>query len=636
MKNLITTVFGGVALLLSFNMEGQEEFFGAGNDAGIVVTSSSNAFDTRPENTINGTGLDARRMEISRFLTQATMGYHETDVDRVMELGMEGWIDEQTAMPTSQLLPQMEAIYDQEAGWWYEYLLKTFMEEYPNTPITDQVEQAIRDEIPDDWALHFNYSWWQNTFASEDNYRQRLAYSLSQIFVVSMFSDLGGHADALCGYYDILLRNAFGNFRDLLEEVTLSPSMGFYLSHLNNPLAIPSENLHPDENYAREIMQLFTIGLFELNLDGTRKKDAEGRDIPTYNNNDITELARVFTGLGAGDVMENDFVEDPSFGLNYYLIDKVTPMEMYPIWHDRGEKVILGELVLPPGQDALLDIEMTLDFLFNHPNVGPFISRQLIQRLVTSNPSPQYIARVASTFNDNGRGVRGDMAAVYKAILMDEEARSCEASSEAANGKMQEPLLRYTHIGKALTLECLKDTITHIDASGREKDYTECNDQRFWLNGFTQIQGLKQGALAAPTVFNFYLPDHQPVGEISRQDLVAPEFNIHDSSTSINYINLVFSASQWNFYGSTWNNEINEDLGWLGTRIETSVEKFMRDPEELINFLDIMFTRGKLPDRLRNDIRAFISEQPAWADDYLITTGVMFLIFSSPEYAILK
>ena len=215
---------------------------------------------------------------------------------------------------------------------------------------------------------------------------------------------------------------------------------------------------------------------------------------------------------------------------------------------------------------------------------------------------------------------------------MDEEARSCEA----VYGKMQEPLLRYTHIGKALTLECLKDTILHVDASGREKDYTECNDQRLWLNGFTQINLLKQGALAAPTVFNFYLPDHQPVGEIARQELVAPEFKIHDSSTSINYINLVFAASQWNFYGSTWNNEINEDLGWLGTRIEDSAERYMRDAEELINFLDIMFTRGQLPDRLRNDIRGFINDQPDWVDDYTITAGVMFLVFSSPEYAVLK
>ncbi len=636
MKNNITTLFIGMTLLLSLNITAQEEFFGAGSDAGITVTSSSSAFGTNPENTINGEGMDAPRMEASRFLSQATIGYHETDVDRVLEIGMDAWIEEQMALTTSQLLPQMEDIYDDVSGWWYDYLLEEYMERYPNTPITDEIEEALRDEIPDDWALHYNYSWWQNTFTSEDNYRQRAAYALSQIFVVSIFSDLGGHADALCGYYDILLRNAFGNFRDLLEEITFSPSMGLYLSHLNNPRSIPDQNLHPDENYAREIMQLFTIGLFELNLDGTRKKDADGRDIPTYNNNDIAELAKVFTGLGGGEVMENEFVDEPRFGLPYYLLDKVEPMVMYPLWHEPEEKVVLGELVLPAGQDGLLDIEMTLDFLFNHPNVGPFISRQLIQRLVTSNPTPQYIARVASTFNNNGNGVRGDMAAVYKAILMDEEARSCEALSQPTYGKMQEPLLRYAHIGKALTLECLKDTVTHVDIDGREKDYTECNTERFWMNGFEQIRSLKQGSLGAPTVFNFYLPDHQPVGEITRQGLVAPEFNIHDSNTSINFINMAFAATQWNFYGTTWNREINEDLGWLGTSIEASAEKLARDPEELINFLDIMFTRGQLSDRLRTDLRAFINDQPAWVDGYTLSAGVIFLILSSPDYAILK
>ncbi len=636
MKNNITAIFFVVTLLLSLSITAQEEFIGAGNDAGITVTSSSSAFGSDPRNTINGEGMDARRMEVSRFLSQATMGYHETDVDRVLEIGMEAWIEEQMALPASQLLPQKEAIYEDVSGWWYDYLVKRFMEQFPNAPITDEVEEAIMEEIPDDWALHYNYSWWQTTFTAEDNYRQRAAFSLSQIFVVSMFSDLGGHADALCGYYDILLRNAFGNFRDLLEEITFSPSMGLYLSHLNNPRSIPDQNLHPDENYAREIMQLFTIGLFELNLDGTRKKDIDGKEIPTYNNDDIAELAKVFTGLGAGDVMENEFVDEPGFGLPYYLLDKVEPMVMYPLWHDPEEKLILGDLVLPADQDPLQDIDMTLDYLFNHPNVGPFISRQLIQRLVTSNPSPQYIARVASTFNNNGNGVRGDMAAVFNAILMDEEARSCEALNLSTSGKMQEPLLRYAHLGKALTLECLKDTVTHIDVNGRERDYTECNTERFWMNGFEQIQGLKQGALGAPTVFNFFLPDHQPVGELTRQGLFAPEFNIHDSNTSINFINLVFAATQWNFYGTTWNGEINEDLGWLGTSIEASVEKLERDPEELINFLDIMFTRGQLSDRLRTDIRAFVNDQPAWVDDYTKSAGVIFLILSSPEYAILK
>ena len=188
------------------------------------------------------------------------------------------------------------------------------------------------------------------------------------------------------------MEHSFGSFRDLLEAVTLSPSMGSYLSHYNNPREIPSENLHPDENYAREIMQLFSIGLFELNNDGSRKKDAQGNDIPTYRNDDIRELAKVFTGLGAGGVMENPWVDSPFFGMDFYLADKIVPMQMFEPFHEPGEKVLLGRETIPAGQDGMTDVRQALDFLFNHPNVGPFISRQLIQRLVCllyTSPSPR-------------------------------------------------------------------------------------------------------------------------------------------------------------------------------------------------------------------------------------------------------
>ena len=632
MKNIFSTVLS-LLFLITF-ASAQADFFGAGNDSGITVTSSSSFASTQDVNTINGSGMDAQRMEISRFLAQATMGYNNDEINRTLEIGIEAWIDEQQAMPAHLLTPLIIDINNELSDWEREYLLKTFREENPGVPITDEIIEQLEEEIDEDAsALEFNYSWWQNLFSSEDQLRQRMAYALSQILVVSMISDIGNHGTALTTYYDILLRNGFGNYRDILEEVTLSPATGLFLSHYNNPRNIPEENLHPDENYAREIMQLFSIGLFELNLDGSRRQDADGNDIPTYNSNDIKEMAKVFTGLGPGDVMPNPYIDTPEFGIGWYLADKVVPMAMYQEWHSPTEKVLLDGLVIPAGQDGMQDISMALDYLFNHPNVGPFISRQLIQRFVKSNPSPQYITRTASVFNDNGQGVRGDLGAVIKAILTDEEARSCEAMQDPKNGKLQEALLRYSHYGKATDLVCLKDSTFVVN--GEEMEYTECTKTRYWLNGFQQLDELKQAAMAAPTVFNFYLPNHQPVGEITQQGLVAPEFKIHDSTSSVNFMNMVFVSAQWGFYGGAWERELNEDLGWL-TMTTDGLHEMLADPEDLINHLDLVFTRGQLSDRMRNNIRNFMDEQPAWVDEETLIRGVIFLFLSTPDYAILK
>lgn len=634
MNKLIIAISALVTLTLRSDVSAQEDFFGAGNDAGITVTSSSNFATAQDANTINGSGMNAPRMEVSRFLAQSTMGYNDEEIERTLQMGIEAWIDEQQAMSPQLLAPQMTEIIDELSVWRREYLIKNFEYENPGVPITDEILERLEEEVDfDGSALEFNYAWWQNVFSSGDQLRQRMAYALSQIFVVSMISDLGNHGTSLTTYYDILLKNGFGNYRDLLEEVTLSPATGLYLSHYNNPRNIPEQNLHPDENYAREIMQLFSIGLHELNLDGTRKKDAEGRDIPTYNSSDIKELAKVFTGLGPGGVMPNPYIDRPEFGLNWYLADKVVPMVMYQEWHSPTEKVLLDGLVIPAGQDGMTDITMALDFLFSHPNVGPFISRQLIQRFVKSNPTPPYIERIANVFNDNGAGERGDLGAVIKAILTDEEARSCEAMQDPENGKLQEAILRYTHYGKATDLVCLKDSTFVVN--GEEVDFTDCTKTRYWLNGFQQLEALKQAPLAAPTVFNFYLPDHQPVGEVTQQGLVAPEFKIHDSTSSVNYMNMVFVSAQWGFYGGAWEGELNEDLGWLAMSTEGLYE-MLADPEDLINYLDLVLTRGQLSDRMRNNIRTFMDEQPAWVDDETLIRGVIFLFLSTPDYAILK
>jgi len=283
--------------------------------------------------------------------------------------------------------------------------------------------------------------------------------------------------------------------------------------------------------------------------------------------------------------------------------------------------------------DGMTDINQALDFLFNHPNVGPFLSRQLIQRFVKSNPTPGYIARVASVFNNNGSGVRGDLKAVLRALLLDEEARSCAALQDEENGKLIEPMLRTTQLVKAFPLKCFMDSIYVVD--GDTLDKIECTDIRYWFNGFDRREWTRQAPLGAPSVFNFYLPDHQPVGEFTQRDMVAPEFKIHDSSTAINYLNSLHVNILWDYLGGSWETEVRPELGWLSMDIE-DLYFLPEEPEELYNYLDILFTRGQLTDRTRGFLREFIDEQPDWVDNNRKLRGVLMLLLLSPDYTILK
>ena len=621
-------------MLMVLGLQAQSPpFIGAGNNDGITVTSSSSYNGHAGDNTIDGSGMDAKLMEASRFLAQATMGYDLAEIERTAAIGMEAWIDNQLTEPYKLLTPQMEENWELIHQWSYDHYLRMYKEDNPGAPITDEVIERIEDEIFGPYAVNFHYAWWQNTIVNSDQLRQRLAYALSQILVVSTQSDLVDHAEAITGYYDIFLRHAFGNYRDILSEVTLHPSMGLYLSHYNNPREIPEENLHPDENYAREVMQLFTIGLHELNPDGTRRQDADGNDIPTYNNNDIKEMAKVFTGLGADGVMPNPWVDVPFFGMDWYLADKERPLVMYEEWHEKSSKTILGDLELPPNRPGMEDISATLDYLFEHPNVGPFVSRQLIQRLVKSNPSPGYIARVAAVFANNGSGVRGDLAAVAKSILLDQEARTCDELQHPDNGHLMEPLLRLTQIAKALPLACFRDTMIVVD--GDTLDRGPCPETYYWLNSFDHSRYLRQAPLGAPSVFNFYLPDHQPVGDFAQLGLFGPEYKLHDTSTALNYINRVFVTTYWNFFGSSWANGVKPEIGYL--TIDTDfLNEYLTDPEELYNYMDLVFARGGLTDREREGFRAFINDQPQWTTDWHKVRGILFQMLISPDFTVVK
>lgn len=587
------------------------DYIGAGHNSGITVTASSSVGSSTPQKTLDASGMDHKTFEASRFLAQATFG---ANIDVIEDFRddweYERWID-------SQFVKRLDLI----------------------TPAVDDVWAEVLSESDDPdnefgpYALHFNYAWWTQNIGNEDLLRQRIAYALSQILVISYNSDLVNWAESISSYYDVLLEHSFGNYRDLLMEVTLHPSMGYYLSHLNNPKTNLAANVNPDQNYAREIMQLFTIGLVQLHPNGTPMMDQDGNEIPTYTNDDVAELAKVFTGLMGGGLEDwVDWKSDVDFGDNIGMIDKELPMVMYQPQHETVSKTFLG-YTIPAGQPGMTDIQQAVDFLFNHPNTAPFVSYRLIQRLVKSNPSPAYVGRVAAAFENNGQGVRGDMKAVIKAILLDIEARSAEAMADPTHGKLREPMLRFAHVANAMPLYASRS--------------------RYWNNGYDFYEATRQHVMYSPSVFNFYLPDFRPVGDIASQNLVAPEFKLHNTSSSITYINRVNGwvggvwfdqeQQQLNEWGSLfWSWHGSEQYGEDYVRLVFSeLEPIAEDSENVINELDRIFTHGQLSDETRQLMRTSLNgiywtwgNPIEWRSHRV--RSALYLILNSPDYNIFK
>ena len=342
----------------------------------------------------------------------------------------------------------------------------------------------------------------QNALSGTDQLRQRVAFALSQIFVVSGTEIY--EAYGMAAYQNMLLRDAFGNFRDLLNDVTLSPVMGNFLDMVNNDKANPARGTTPNENYARELLQLFSIGVNMLNVDGSVQTDAQGRPIPAYNEDVIEGYAYLFTG----------WTYPPRPGVTSQWTNPINyegTMASFASHHDTGSKLILRGRVLPGGQTPEQDLADGLDAIFNHPNVGPFIGKQLIQHLVTSNPSPQYITRVATVFNNNGQGVRGDLRAVIRAILLDPEARG-DAKTDANYGHLREPALFMTSILRNL---------------GGQSDGVYLR---------AQANGMQQNLFTPPSVFNYFPPSYVIPGTTS----LGPEFGIQDTITALNRANFVY------------------------------------------------------------------------------------------------
>ena len=586
---------------LSKPISGQvyNDYLGTGHFNQVRVNSSPVSPQHSNIATIDGEGIDSAYMKVqaSRFLGQATLGANRTLIDQVARMGFEAWIDEQLSLPPTELMPALQNALDITERRCLE----------------SDAERFICEDVATDFSLKFNYGWFQALLTGEDLLRQRVALALSEIFVVSGLNQIEAPFGlVLSNYYDMLLSNAFGNFEDLLLDVTLNPAMGTYLSHFNNPKTDLALNIRPDENYAREIMQLFTIGLFELNMDGTLQLDPNGNPIPTYDNNDIKEMAKIFTGLGDG-AIGGEFGSEPEL----FVVDFFLPMRMYEAQHEPGSKELLNGFIVPEGQSGMEDIAMAINHLFNHANTAPFISFRLIQRLVKSNPSPAFVQRVAQVFEDNGNGIRGDLGAVVKAILLDEEARDCQYLDDPSNGKLREPLIRYTHVLKAL------------NASNET--------QRYWPTPFSFIAETRQLPLFAPSVFNFFLPDYQPNGAISENGLVAPEFQIHNTATSIGYFNLV---NEWTF--EFFPLEVGIEYEVLGQQVPESewvrfrLQEFeaIQNNEVLLDELSLLLCHDQLSDPVKNIILTALDELQEFPEERVLLA--IYLIVISPDYAIIR
>ncbi len=464
--------------------------FPAGELRGSFLTATGSQTFTAPAAPPAVALTNLTAVDAARLLTQATFGPKKSEIDALTGGSVTAWIDAQMALAASS--HRVATVNERNAA----------------------VAAGDYDPTINPYILSFRQrAWFQHALTAPDQLRQRVAFALSQILVVSDTGFGNNMTEPIAGYYDLLVNGAFGNFRTLLEQVSLSPVMGLYLSHLRNAKADPVAGTNPDENYAREVMQLFSIGLVQLQPDGTLKLDDQGLPIPTYNQTTITQMARIFTGWGFYSTQVN-----PSFrGARQ---DYLNPMMLYPASHESGTKDLSPVLaaVIPANLGGTEDLKRALDALFDHANTPAFICRQLIQRLVTDNPSPAYVWRAAEKFRNNGAGVRGDLGAVVRAILTDYEARSTAVSDDPGYGKLREPLLRLTGLLRGFGA---------ASSSGR-------------IIGYDNVQTtLAQAPQRAPSVFNYFEPGYVHPGALAAAGLVAPEFQITDDTTAISVPNFL-------------------------------------------------------------------------------------------------
>jgi uncharacterized protein (DUF1800 family) len=411
----------------------------------------------------------------ARFLDQATWGPTPASIAQLQQMGITNWLKAQFALNTSNL---------------------------PDQPILNPSGMTNYDLSP------VKAAFFQNTVMGQDQLRQRVAFALSQIWVVSAAAGVP-RASAYPPYWRLFRDNAFGNYRDVIRALTLSPAMGRFLNMANNNKANPAKNTSANENYARELMQLFTLGLTELNADGTPVLDQNNNPVPTYDQTVVTNMAKILTGW----TYPTAPGAPPRINNPEYFIGQMFAVESE---HDTTAKTIFSNITIPAGQTAEQDLESLIDALMSQPTMAPFVSKQLIQHLVTSNPSPQYVARVSSVFENDGEGVTGDLQAVITAILTDPEARAGDDPTASVNptfGHQREPVLFMPNILRGLNATLSSTSAVYYD---------------------TNLLG--ENLFGAPSVFSYFSPQYRIPG-----GLLGPEFQIYTTQTAANRADIVYA-----------------------------------------------------------------------------------------------
>jgi uncharacterized protein (DUF1800 family) len=548
--------------------------------------------------------LNNVRKDAARFMRQATFGASREAIDALVTQGYAAWLDDQFAKPLVSHVATVQAD--------------------PNLPASP-------------WAVTMP-SIWKQFFEGDDQLRQRVSFALSQILVVSLNNNVV--QDAPCGaakYLDILNTNAFGNARTLLKDVTLNPVMGEYLSMKESAKGDPLLQTQPDENYARELMQLFSVGTVMLNNDGSVKLDAGGKPIPTYTEDTVKDFAKALSGWTfAGqnqtltwrwlypDIWDADATIRTQKGCAAWT----SPMEPWTAKyrssddtrdiagpaHDTGSKQLLQYAgapfgSLPANQPPQTDLDNVIDNIFNHPNVGPFLGKQLIQRLVTSNPSSQYVERVALVFNNNGSGVRGDMKAVVRAILLDNEARSLSVASMPSFGKLSEPVIRFVQLHRAFNAR-------------RAGGYYDLWD-------FSAATALNQNPLRAPSVFNFFHPNFTPAGPLAQRGLVGPEFEITNASSVAG----LSDFSKWGIIGG-----FDHGSSIAANRILPNYSYYLglsNSPSQMLDELDLVLCAGGMNPLFKAQIVQAVGKVSASQSQERLNMA-LWLIINSPDYSVQK
>jgi uncharacterized protein (DUF1800 family) len=540
--------------------------------------------------------------DAARFLEQATFGATDADIHNLSLIGYQAWLNQQFSIPASPTEPAVEQalIVNNPPCATGNVLCNAALFEQNDT--NENLVQAT--------------AFWQPALSAPDELRQRVKYTLSQIFVISSDNStaIQDMPRGEASYYDLLGADAFGNFRQLLQDVTLHPMMGQFLSMLGNDKG--NANTDPDENYAREVMQLFTIGLWQLNDDGSQQLGSNGQPVATYSNTDVMGLAAVFTGFSydiPGDNTDDGWSNcclyvGPGYG------EELLPMTSYPDHHSTVEKDFLGVTIpASASPDPNGDLTIALNTLFNHPNLPAFFSKQMIQHLVTSNPSPAYINRIAQVFKNDGTGVRGNMQAVITAILLDPEARDDSTSiGNPQYGKVREALLRYAEWARAFTAQSRTGS---FDLGSTEDP----------------IYGLGEMWFRSPTVFNWFSPGYTPPGTVIATDgLLAPEIQMTNVSTVVGYINYLQSAIGANANGGS------DVFSSYATEMSLAAT-----PDQLVDRINLLLMAGQMSTPLYNQITAAVTSIPIpTGDQNAINAALLaraqtaiYLTVASPDFA---